>query len=63
VPIIGRLEITLDDAGGVNVSGSISNKVFAYGLLELAKEAIKAHNDQASRLVRPSGPTILQGPQ
>ena len=63
MPIIGRLEITIDDAGAVLVSGSIDNKIFAYGLLEIAKDVIRAHNDQASRLVRPAGPSILKGPQ
>jgi hypothetical protein len=43
--IIAKLVITQDDQGLVNVEGtgaSLKNKAFAYGLLELAKDIIRA---------------------
>lgn len=48
-----RIVITLDDTGRLNVDGSIDNKLIAYGLLELAKEAIVAHHAAQERKVQP----------
>jgi hypothetical protein len=61
-----QLTITLTEAGQLNVEGDvIQNKMMAYGLLEVAKEAIKNMHDQAAHKVQ--APTaaerfaILQG--
>jgi len=59
VPIIGELKISADDAGGVHIEGSIGNKIFAYGLLEVAKDMIRAHNDKPAQMVQPASPSIL----
>lgn len=39
-----QLLITVTAQGAVNVKGPIDNKLIAYGLLELAKEAIADHH-------------------
>lgn len=42
-----QLTITIDPTtGAVNVNGPIGNKMFCYGLLEMAREAIADHNKQ-----------------
>lgn len=53
MPIVAELKITMDDAGGVAVEGAIDNKLLAYGLLEVAKESICRHHEQAQRKVQP----------
>jgi len=40
-----ELKISLDQiTGGISVNGPIDNPLIAYGMLELAKAAIHAHN-------------------
>lgn len=46
------LTVTMTPDGNVNVNGPIANKVLCYGLLELAKDAIRRYNPE--RIVRPS---------
>lgn len=51
-----KLVIEVDDAGNFNVTGPINDKVMCYGLLEAAKDAIRAQGVQkaieaASRIV------------
>lgn len=41
-----EMKILLDDAGQIQVTGPIDNKLVSFGLLELAKEAIAKHNEQ-----------------
>lgn len=43
-----RLVIEVQENGTIKVSGSINDKVLAYGLLESAKDAIKEHLDHQS---------------
>jgi hypothetical protein len=40
---MARMEIviTMDEAGRVSVNGPLENKILCFGLLEVAKEAIK----------------------
>ena len=51
MPIVAQLAITMDDAGQINVNGPIENRVLCYGLLEMAKDAIKAHAEQSKKLI------------
>ena len=39
-----QIVITLDAQGRCNVQGNIDNKLIAYGMLDLAKEAISEHH-------------------
>jgi hypothetical protein len=50
--IIATLTITQDDQGVINVEGNgplLRQKAFAYGLLELAKDIIRAGNTSGVR--------------
>ena len=38
-----KLQITLSPNGGVSVTGPIDNAMLCYGLLEAAKDVIRAH--------------------
>lgn len=42
-----RLVIELEENGGIKVTGPIKDKLFCYGLLECAKNAIRDVNVQA----------------
>lgn len=43
-------------SGQVSVQGQFVNKVVAYGMLDMAKEVLKAHFDQnQGKIVLPSG--------
>jgi len=50
-----QLVVTMLEDGSVNVSGHIGNKAMAYGLLEVGKDAIRAHIDRqnAPRVAAP----------
>jgi hypothetical protein len=39
-----QLTITLDEQGNVGINGPINNKVLCYGLLELAKDALRNYD-------------------
>lgn len=41
---VHTIQISMDAAGHVSVSGPLENKVLMYGLLELAKEVIVEYN-------------------
>ena len=60
---MSRIELTvlLDEEGGVSVRGPVQDKVLCYGLLEGAKDAIKAWHEaqNKSSLVTPNGSGIL----
>ena len=43
------LVITLSPDGQVSVAGQIDNKLFALGLIEVAKDAIIKHHDNAQK--------------
>ncbi len=45
-----QLLITLDERG-CNVQGPIDNKLVAFGMLELAKEAIQKHHASKAAIV------------
>lgn len=53
------ITVTFTPDGNVNVSGPIENKVLCYGLLEMAKDAIRRYNP--NRILQPSSvPLDLQ---
>ena len=52
--VVAQLAITMEDNGLVNITGSIDNKVLAYGLLETAKDMIQKHHVDKERLVQPA---------
>lgn len=55
-----QLVITMNPEGSLNVSGPIQNKLFAYGMLEMAKDAIRQHHIDNQNLVQPVGVAIPQ---
>lgn len=55
VPIILQLHATMDANGNVEVTGNMDNKVFAYGLLEAAKDAIDNYITGEQKKVQPAG--------
>jgi len=59
-----ELAIVMDEAGRVAVSGPIDQTALCYGLLEVAKDAIRTHAEQArNRLVQPAPPgLVLESP-
>ena len=44
-----KLTITVLPDGHVEVEGPIDNKVLCYGMLECAKDAIRAHNEKKDK--------------
>lgn len=44
-----RLVIEVVGSGAINVSGPIHDKILSYGLLEMAKDAIRDMHQQAAR--------------
>lgn len=45
MPILAKIEITINETGMINVSGCLENKLMAYGMLLAAHDVIKDHND------------------
>jgi hypothetical protein len=55
-----QLLITMEDSGQVRVDGPIGNKVLCFGLLEIAKEAVREYAEKNQKLVVPvSGMTVV----
>lgn len=54
------LTIIMDPAGQVQVEGAIGNEPLAYGMLEVAKNAIRRFHEERneSRIVKPNDLTI-----
>lgn len=52
--LVAQLTITMDDAGGIQVQGPIENKLLAYGLLEVARDAIGEAAAAAQRRIAPA---------
>lgn len=46
-----QLLIEVDEHGNINVTGPIADKALCYGLLESAKDAIRAHAEAQRRIV------------
>ena len=51
-PVISELTVKLFADGGVNVEGPLHDKILCYGLLEVGRDAVAAHN-----------PPMLQQPE
>jgi len=60
--MIAQLLITAFEDGSVNVTGAISNKALSFGLLEVAKDIIRAHVDEAQkqRIATPQNPGFFR---
>lgn len=59
-PNIPTIVITFDPANGsISVNGAIENKLLAFGLLELAKEAITKHHEEAMARIQAPGPSAV----
>lgn len=54
---MAQLVINLTDEGEATVTGPIDNALVAYGMLEIARDLIKAHNDQKTRAIQPASPS------
>lgn len=52
-----ELLITLQDTGQVTVTGPIEQRLLCYGLLEVARDVIAAHQPLDQRIVQPA--TVL----
>lgn len=52
-----RMVIELMDDGNVVVTGPINNRILAYGMLGMAHDAIKDHNDKNNRKLEDEVPT------
>jgi hypothetical protein len=46
-----KLEIEMDDKGGVKVNGPIQDKIFCYGLLQVARDIIKDYRPEKIKVV------------
>lgn len=51
---VARLEIVMDDAGRVSVSGCIDNKLISYGLLSIAKDVVLERAKSMEQKVQPA---------
>lgn len=51
--------IRLSDDGQVQVTGPIQNKILAYGMLEITRDAIRESADASKQLVQPATGMIL----
>lgn len=49
-----ELIIRVDDAGRLNVTGPLHDKVLCYGLLEAARDAVQEHVKANAGLVQPA---------
>lgn len=47
--------------GSVNVNGPVADKVFCYGVLEMAKDAVRRYNP--NRIVQPAAPALQLPPE
>lgn len=53
-----QITITVDDQGKVGVTGPIDNVHMCYGLLEVAKDIIRKHQDQPKAVIPPTGDDV-----
>lgn len=51
--VVAELKITLTDDNRISVTGPIENRMLTYGMLELAKDVVKAHDPSRIQLVPP----------
>lgn len=49
-----RLIIVMDEESNVQVEGPISNVPLCYAMLEMAKDAIRKHNEGDRSLIQPA---------
>jgi len=53
MPIIAEMHIQLDDKGALSVNGPLAQTLLCYGLLEMAKDTVRRHNEE--KRVAPAG--------
>ena len=59
-PDTAKLVISFDPSTGqVNVSGPIQDRIFCFGIIELAKQAINAHAEQQAKQILVASPLIM----
>jgi len=51
-----KLEITLQADGNISVTGPINQTLLCYGMLDLAKDAIRTHAATADKRIALAGP-------
>ncbi|HEX7796719.1 MAG TPA: hypothetical protein VF456_20295 [Vicinamibacterales bacterium] len=56
--IVARIEITLDSANQLKVTGQFDSLVTAYGLLEMAKGTIQKQTEQQQRIAAPDATAL-----
>ena len=49
-----QIVITIDEDGKSNVQGTINNKIVAYGLLAVARDAINEYHQKQEQRVKPA---------
>ena len=54
-----ELVISMDERGNVSVSGPIENMVVCFGLLEVAKDAVRNFSAQSQKRIVPATETDL----
>lgn len=55
-----KIEILINDAGQLQVTGNIENLMIVYGVLEAAKDALREHHQQqAKNIIQPAGGLML----
>ena len=57
-----KLVIELMSDGRINVNGPIANKMLCYGMMELAKDAIREFNAQRKSPIVPAHVVPVAGP-
>ena len=55
--VVVEIRITMNELGQVSVTGPLANRAMVYGMLELAKDAVRDY--KASAIVIPAGPLKL----
>lgn len=47
--IVAQLTIAIDDKGSVSVTGPLDQLMFCYGMLEMAKDTLRNHQEEVRR--------------
>ena len=50
-PVVAKLEIVIMASGRLQVNGQLENKMFCYGMLELARDVIQAYRPPANGII------------
>lgn len=58
-----QLVITLQDDGQVGIQGPLSDPILCYGLLELAKDALRRFSQEPKPLIQPVAANVIPMPR